>query len=122
MPLTDSPTTPRRWSSWGAVGLALGGLGAAFAAAACCALPILLGGLGLGTAWLFGIAKVAAPHRLAWIAIALLLIATAAVALWRSRRSVCATSGWCSRPAVRWLTGATLGVAALLAVLGYRYG
>lgn len=110
----------RRWSGWGAMGLTLGGFGAAFAAASCCALPILLGGLGLSTAWLFGLASVAAPHRLVLISLALGLFAAGAGALWRSRRSACA--GLCSRPAVRWFTGAALCLGLLLAALGYRYG
>lgn len=46
---TDSePARP-----WGAMGLTVGGVAAAFSVAACCALPILLGSIGVGTAWLF---------------------------------------------------------------------
>jgi len=36
--------------------LAAGGLAAAFGAASCCALPLLLGSLGLGSAWLVSVA------------------------------------------------------------------
>ena len=50
--------------------LAAGGLAAAFGAASCCALPLLFGSLGLGTAWLVTVAWFAAPHRLALLAIA----------------------------------------------------
>ena len=49
----------------GALLLAAGGLAAAFGAASCCALPMLLGFLGLGSAWLVSVAWIAAPHRLA---------------------------------------------------------
>src|SRR5947207_5996434 len=45
--------------------LAAGGLAAAFGVASCCALPMLLGSLGVGSAWLIAVAWVAAPHRLA---------------------------------------------------------
>lgn len=111
----------RRWPGWGALSLTIGGLGAAFALAACCALPILLGALGLGTAWLFGVAELAAPHR------SLLLIAGSAsllggaVALWYQTRVVCAPNAWCARPAVRTLIAAGLVLGFLLLVLGYRY-
>ena len=42
-----------------------GGLAAAFCAASCCGLPVLLGSLGLGSGWLVTIAWIAAPHRIA---------------------------------------------------------
>jgi hypothetical protein len=40
----------------GALLLAAGGLAAAFGAASCCALPLLLGSVGLGSAWLVAVA------------------------------------------------------------------
>jgi mercuric ion transport protein len=104
------------------MGLTVGGLGAAFGAAACCALPILLGSLGVGTAWLFGIARIAAPHRLALLGVAGALLAGGAWALWRQTRTVCAPGGWCARAAVRWFTSAGIVLGLALAVLGYRYG
>jgi len=48
----------------GALLLALGGIATAFGAASCCALPLLLGSLGLGGAWLIAVAWIADPHRL----------------------------------------------------------
>ena len=67
---TDTPriTAPERPPARGDTGsllLAAGGLAAAFGAASCCALPLLLGSLGIGSAWLVAVAWVAAPHRLA---------------------------------------------------------
>ena len=53
----------------GALLLAAGGLTAAFGAASCCALPLLLGSLGLGSAWLVTVAWFAAPHRLDLVAV-----------------------------------------------------
>jgi hypothetical protein len=55
----------------GALLLAAGGLAAAFGAASCCALPLLLGSLGLGSAWLVTVAWFAAPHRLALLAVSI---------------------------------------------------
>src|SRR5712671_1811064 len=80
----------------GAVLLALGGLSAAFGAASCCALPLLLSGLGISSAWLFGIAVLAAPHRLALIggAAACLIGAGIMLAL-RSRAVACAPGSIC---------------------------
>jgi len=49
----------------GALLIAAGGLAAAFGAASCCALPVLLGSFGLGSAWLAGVIWLAAPHRIA---------------------------------------------------------
>ena len=42
--------------------LAAGGVAAALGAASCCALPLLLSSLGLGSAWLVTVAWNAAPH------------------------------------------------------------
>jgi mercuric ion transport protein len=114
-------TYSRRSSGWGAVSLTLGGLGAAFAVAACCALPILLGSLGIGTAWLFGVAKLAAPHRTVLLAIAAISLAAGALALWRQTRAACPADGWCARPAVRRLTMLGVAFGLVLLVLGYRY-
>ena len=103
-------------------GLTIGGVGAAFGAAACCALPILLGSLGVGTAWLFGIARIAAPHRLALLGMAAALLAGGAWALWEQSRKPCAADGWCARPGVRWFTSAGIVLGLVLALLGYHYG
>jgi len=86
---TTSELAPLR--DTGALMLAAGGLAAAFGAASCCALPLLLGPLGLGSAWLVAVAWLAAPHRIA------LLIAAV----------VCVCSA---------LAGCSLGVAGLLPV------
>src|SRR5258706_16207383 len=72
--------------------LAAGGVAAAFGAASCCALPLLLGSLGLGTAWLVTVAWLAAPHRIVLLAIAIVCLAGGGgVMLWRRHRlAVCA--------------------------------
>ena len=94
--MTDNPRsdTPEGATArdTGALLLAAGGLAAAFGAASCCALPLLLGSLGLGSAWLVTIAWFAAPHRLALLALAVIcLLSGGGVLLWRRRQAaVCA--------------------------------
>ncbi len=63
--------------------LTLGGLAAAFGVAACCALPLLLVSLGLGSAWLGGIASLSAPFRSLLLVFAALALAGGAFLLWR---------------------------------------
>src|SRR5262249_14920540 len=90
--------TPARDTS--ALLLAAGGLAAAFGAASCCALPLLFGSFGLGTAWLVTVAWFAAPHRLALLDIAIICLGSGgAVVLWRRRRiAACAPSVACGSP------------------------
>lgn len=102
--------------------LTVGGLVAAFGVASCCALPFLLATLGLGTAWLSGIALLAAPHRMLLLATATICLAGATVLLWRERRVVACTPGAiCSRPAIRGATVVGLLVGVALLYLGYTY-
>lgn len=103
----------------GALLLAAGGLAAAFGAASCCALPMLLGAIGIGGAGLGGVALLAAPYQ-RW----LLLAAAGCVLvggglLWRSRAAACPPGTACARPSLRLLTTLTLTLAAILALLGY---
>jgi mercuric ion transport protein len=108
----------------GALLLAAGGLAAAFGAASCCALPLLLGSLGLGGAWLAMVAWVAAPHRVALLAIAIAcLVSGAGAALWHRRGPAASTP--CAiasrRPAVTALVAAFLSLGTILVVLGFIY-
>ena len=107
----------------GAVLLTAGGLAAAFAVASCCGLPFILATLGLGTAWLYGVAVLAAPHRAALLAAAAICLVGGAVLLWRQRQSPasCASSGVCTKPAVRALTTVGLLAGFVLLYLGYAY-
>ena len=103
----------------GALLVAAGGLAAAFAAASCCALPLLLSAIGIGSAGLGGIALLAAPYQ-RW----LLLAAAGCVLvggglLWRNRAAVCLPGTVCARPGIRLVTTLTLTLAAILALLGY---
>ena len=106
----------------GAVLLALGGLAAGFGAASCCALPLLLSGLGIGSAWLFGIAVLAAPHRLALIIGASLCLVGATVVLAMRRRAIVCSAGIvCGRRAIAPVVGTLMALGAALAVAGYVY-
>jgi mercuric ion transport protein len=79
--------------------------------------------VGIGTAWLTGIALIAAPHRSAFIAIAAgSLIGGAALLGWQSRNAkVCSTGAICAKPAARWMTGIGVLAGFILLYLGYTY-
>jgi mercuric ion transport protein len=115
------PTAPLNGS--GSALLMLGGLAAAFGVAACCALPLLMISLGLGTAWLGGIASVAAPIRSALLVVAALALAGGAFLLWRQQRyaATCGPHGVRTPPAVRVLTLVGLSLGIVLLVAGYLY-
>jgi mercuric ion transport protein len=119
---TIQPRVPRRPVS-GAELLTFGGLAAAFGLASCCALPLLLTTLGLGTAWLTGVAVMAEPHRGVLLAIGALCLLGGAVLLWRQQRAAttCGPDGACTPPWVRaaTLVGLLIGVGLLWA--GYTY-
>jgi mercuric ion transport protein len=111
-PAGASPPASRTSGSTAAL-LTLGGIGAAFGLAACCALPFLLAGLGLGTAWLAGIGLFALFHRTAFIAAALIGLGGAAILLLRQRRTM--------KPAAWVITGAVWLIGAILFYYGYNY-
>ena len=106
----------------GALLLAAGGFAAAFGAASCCALPLLLGSFGLGSAWLLALAWVAAPHRIALLAIAIVCLASGGGALlWRRHRTaVCAPVAG-RHPMLTSLVTAVLSLGVVLVVLGFLY-
>jgi mercuric ion transport protein len=120
----DKLSAARRPASGsGAMLFTLGGLAAAFGVASCCALPLLLTAIGLSTAWLAGVALLAAPHRGALLAGGALSLAGGAALLWRQQRSAatCGPNGACTPPAVRALTLAGLLIGAGLLWAGYAY-
>src|SRR5579885_1945706 len=105
----------------GAVLLTIAGLAAAFGTAACCGLPLILAGLGLGSAWLIRPAVLAAPHLTLLLATAPVLLACGAALLWRQSRRNCDGKAICARPAVRALTLLCLLIGVVLLALGYAY-
>jgi mercuric ion transport protein len=115
-------TSPPR--DTGALLLAAGGFAAAFGAASCCALPVLLGSLGLGSAWFVTLAWLAAPHRVALLAIAIVCLASGGgVLLWRHHRmAVCVPGAACGRPVITILVTGILSLGTVLVVLGFLSG
>jgi mercuric ion transport protein len=111
-PVASSPPTVRAPGSLAAL-LTLGGIGAAFGLASCCALPFVLAGLGLGTTWLAGVGLFAVFHRTPFIAVALIGLGGAAVLLWRQRRTM--------KPTAWVITGAVWLFGAVLFYYGYTY-
>ena|SRR5215471_7808518 len=104
--------------------LAACGLAAAFGAASCCALPALLGSLGLGSAWLGALAFLAGPYRLVLLTAAVVcLISGGGLLLWRRRVAVtCAPGAACTGSVATGLITAVLCVGAALTALGLVFG
>jgi mercuric ion transport protein len=122
--MSDRPevTPPERTRDTGALLLAAGGLAAAFGAASCCALPLLLGSVGLGSAWLATVAWLAAPHRLVLLTAAIVCLAgSGAVFVWRRRVIACTAGAACGRPATTALLACVVSAGAVLVVLGFMY-
>ena len=116
-----TPTERASLRNTSALILAAGGFAAAFGAASCCA-PLLLGSLGVGSAWLVTVAWVAAPHRLALLlAAGICLISAGGVFVLRSRVATCTPGMSCRRPATTALLVCMISLGAVLAVLGYLY-
>ncbi len=105
----------------GATLLTLGGVAAAFGVASCCGLPFLLATFGLSSAWLGGIALLAAPHRPLLLWAGALCLAVGAVLLWRRRTTNCTSEAVCSKPAVRTMTAVGLLAGLVLLTIGYLY-
>jgi mercuric ion transport protein len=102
--------------------LAAGGVVAAFGAASCCALPLILGTLGLGSGWLVAVAWLAAPHRIALLVAATILLASGGGAFLRRRRVASCSAGVSPpRLVVNSMLAGTLLVGTALVVLGYLY-
>jgi mercuric ion transport protein len=106
----------------GSLLLAASGLAAAFGAASCCALPMLLASLGMGSAWLLGIALLAAPHRIALLtATVVCLVGAGTVLIWHRRAIACAKGSVCGHRAVTPLVASFLSLATALAIAGYLF-
>jgi mercuric ion transport protein len=106
----------------GATLLTLGGVAAAFGVASCCGLPFLLATFGVSSAWLGGVASLAAPHRPLLLWAGALCLAAGAVLLWRRQQATtCVPGAVCSRPAVRTLTLVGMVVGLALLTVGYLY-
>lgn len=117
-----APTDRETAKEAGALVLALGGIAAAFGVASCCALPVLLGSLSLGSAWLAGVAIIAAPHRAILLTAAVAcLVGAGATLAWRRRALVCVPGAACGHPAVTPLIIGCLALGTALAIVGYLF-
>jgi mercuric ion transport protein len=106
----------------GATLLAASGLAAAFGAASCCALPLLLGPIGIATVWLGGIALLVGPYRPMLLAAAVVSLVGGSLLLWRRRAVGACTPGVaCGRPVITVLLTGALSLGALLTVLGFVF-
>lgn len=113
------PTSPAHLASLhtiGPIAFAAGGVAAAFGAASCCAIPMLLGGIGLGGLGSALFMPVLVPFQPYLLAAALGCLAAGGVLL--CRRQSCARHGARTASMIT-LIGLALG-AALLA-LGFVY-
>jgi mercuric ion transport protein len=119
----DAPALHRPAIGSGAALFTVAGVAAAFGLASCRALPLLLTTLGLSTAWLAGVALMAAPHRGPLLVIGALCLSGGAILLWRQRRAAARSgpNGVCTRPAVRGFTLVALLIGAALLWAGYTY-
>ena len=117
------PMNARRPKGIGAISLTLGGIASGFAAASCCALPMLLASAGIGSAWLAGIAIPAAPYRLWLVAFGVISLVAGGLLLARqqARAAQRGPGGSCVPAALRIATLIGLLVGAALLWLGYRY-
>ncbi len=122
-PAGKAPAPRRATVGSGTLLFTLGGLAAAVGLASCCALPLLFTTLGLSTAWLGGVALMAAPHRGPLLVVGALFLAGGAILLWRQQRTAatCGPNGVCMPPAVRALTLAGLLIGVVLLWAGYTY-
>lgn len=125
--MTDNTerASPKRGtvSDAGATLLTAGGLAAAFGAASCCALPMLLGSLGLAGAWLGGLALLAGPYRPMLLAAAVVGLIAGGLLFWRGRSVVACTpgAGACGRPRTTAVFFSALSLGAMLTALGFIF-
>lgn len=122
--MTDhSPGAERPIRVRGAAALTVGGIVAAFGVASCCALPILLTTAGLGTAWLGGVATLAAPYRTFLLCLSALSLIAGAVMLGhiQQRAISCGAKGTCTPLTLRIALLAGLIAGTVLLCLGYSY-
>jgi mercuric ion transport protein len=114
----EPPPTAR-----GAGLLTVAGIAAAFGAASCCALPILLTTAGLSAAWLGGFAAIAAPFRIVLLWAGLFSLIGGAILLFRQQRAAmtCGPNGTCTPRWVRGVLLVGLVCGAVLLWLGYVY-
>jgi mercuric ion transport protein len=99
---------------------AAGALLAAFGVASCCALPLALGVLGVGSTALVGIAVLVGPYQIHVLAAAVVcLFATAFVILRQRRAKACGGGEVRTRPLLGWFTAVAITLALALLALTF---
>jgi mercuric ion transport protein len=106
--------------STGAVALVAGGIGAAFALAACCAVPVLLASLGIGAAWLAPIVSASQPHAEALTGVSAIALLGSVGVVARAPKH-CEPNATCTRPWFRWAVIAAALIGAVLLLLSKVY-
>jgi mercuric ion transport protein len=99
------------------------GFAAAFGAASCCVFPVLLGSLGLGSAWLASLGLLAGPYRHVLLAAAVVCLVVGGGLLLRHHRIAvaCASGAACGRSMVTRLITGVLSLGAVLTALGFLF-
>ena len=121
MSLAESKVRGNEIRATGATLLTGAGLVAAFGAASCCALPLGLAMVGIGSAWLVPLAVLTFPYQSYLVLLAASSLIAGGVLLWRREAVVCANGAFCERPVGRAVTMVALALGAVLAVLGYMF-
>ncbi|SRR5579883_1118456 len=101
----------------GPIAFVAGGIATAFGAASCCAIPMLLGGIGLGGIGSALFTPVLVPFQPYLLAAALVCLVAGGALLWR--RQIC---GRCGTRTITTLTLVGLVLGATLLALGFTYG
>lgn len=104
-----------RSKSTGAIALVTGGFASAFCLAACCALPVLLAGTGIGMAWLAPLVSFSMPHTGVLTAFSLVALVGSAGLVWKTSTR-CEPGSLCATPVFRWAV--TVAAAIGLVLLG----
>lgn len=124
--MTDDPLDAGRQRrglrELGAAVFAAGGLAAAFAAASCCALPVVLGMIGLGSAWLGAIALSAGPYQSALLGGAVVCLAGSALLMWRRPAAACDAGTRCASSVADRVAKGGIVVTMLLVALAIVLG
>lgn len=106
--------------SGGAIALAGSGVASAFALAACCAIPILFAGLGLGASWLSPVVSATLPYTELLTAFSAAALAGSVFLVVRAGRT-CQPGDLCARPAFRWTVITAAAIGAVLLALSKIY-
>lgn len=119
----SQPESNPRPQMLGAASLVAGGIAASFGVASCCALPMLLASVGVGSAGLASIALAASPHRTLLLTIGALCLLAGAGLLIRQQvvAARCGPGEPCVSRTARAATLVGLIVGAVLLWLGYTY-